>query len=78
MSPVFNSGDRVLIYCWGVIREGDNVVFSKNGMTMIKRAVKKEGKKLILRGANISNSTDSEDFGAVCSRDIKGKVIAKY
>lgn len=78
MEPFFKNGDRILVFRWSTVRAGDRVVFSKNGMTMVKCAVKKEGERWIMRGENFSKSTDSEDFGAVDQSEIIGKVLVKY
>jgi signal peptidase I len=78
MAPIFQPGDRVLVWRWGTVRQGDTVVFSKNGMTMVKRAVQKVGDRWIMRGDNFSESTDSLDFGEVEESAIEGKVISSY
>ena len=78
MSPAYKDGDIVLIYRWGKIRAGDVVVFRKEGMTMIKRAISKTNDGWNVRGDNISNSTDSLEFGTVPFGRIEGSVIARY
>lgn len=78
MFPNYKSGDCVIVFTWTTIKPGDIVVFQKNGMMMIKRASKKEGNRWIMRGDNLSDSTDSLDFGDVLESQIFGKVIAKY
>lgn len=78
MAPTFQPGDRVLVWRWGTVRQGDTVVFSKNGMTMVKRAVQKNGDRWIMRGDNFSESTDSLDFGEVTESEVVGKVISSY
>lgn len=78
MVPTFQPGDRVLVWRWGTVRQGDTVVFSKNGMTMAKRAVQKNGDRWIMRGDNFSESTDSLDFGDVREDEMIGKVITAY
>ena len=78
MIPIFQPGDRVLVWRWGAVRQGDTVVFSKNGMTMVKRAVAKNNDRWIMRGDNFSQSTDGLDFGEVEESAIEGKVIASY
>lgn len=78
MLPSFRSGNRVLVWRYGTVRKGDVVVFSKGGLTMVKRAVEWNGDRWVVRGDNISASTDSLDFGGVEERSIIGKVIARY
>lgn len=78
MLPAFQSGNRVLVFRWGMIQKGDTVVFSKNGLKMIKRAAERIGDRWIMRGDNFSQSTDSLDFGEVREDDIVGKVIGVY
>lgn len=78
MVPTFQSGNRILVWRWGAVRQGDTVVFSKNGMTMVKRAVQKNGDRWIMRGDNFSESTDSLDFGEVAESEVVGKVIGSY
>lgn len=78
MIPTYQAGDRVLVYRWGSIRPGDTVVFCKNGMTLVKRAVKITDDRWVVRGDNPLHSTDSEDFGDVVRDQIIGKVVTKY
>jgi signal peptidase I len=78
MTPTFQPGNRVLIWRWGTVRQGDTVVFSKNGITMVKRAVQKNGDRWIMRGDNFSESTDSLDFGEVREDEMIGKVVTAY
>lgn len=78
MLPAFQTGDRILVLRWGSIRAGDTIVFSKNGMTMVKRAVSKNGDRWHVHGDNFSESTDSLDFGDIAKQEIVGKVVAKY
>lgn len=78
MLPTYQPGDRVLVFRWGAVQAGDTVVFCKNGMTMVKRAVAKEGDRWIMKGDNWRQSSDSEDFGAVADDEIVGKVVAAY
>lgn len=77
MFPAFQPGDRILVWRWGAVRQGDTVVFSKNGMTMVKRAVQKNGNRWIMRGDNFSESTDSLDFGEIHENEIIGKVVMR-
>ena len=78
MLPAFKNGDRVLVWRWGSVREGDTVVFCKAGMTMVKRVAKKNGDRLHLRGDNVSASTDSLDFGEVGVKEVVGRVVIRY
>ena len=78
MIPNFQSGDRVLVWRWGSVRPGDVVVFCKNGIKMVKRAVSRKGDRWVMRGDNVNASTDSLDFGEVESDKIIGKVVATY
>lgn len=78
MHPTFQSGDRVFVWRWGNIRAGDVVVFSRGGMTMVKRAAKKNGDRWTMRGDNLSASSDSLDFGDVSEKDVIGKIVATY
>lgn len=78
MLPSFQPGSRVLVFRWGMIKKGDTVVFSKNGLKMIKRAAEKVGDRWIMRGDNFTESTDSLDFGEVREEDIAGKVVGVY
>lgn len=78
MVPAFQPGERVLVWRWGTVRQGDTVVFSKNGMTLVKRAVEKNGDRWLMRGDNWTQSTDSLDFGEINNTEIGGKVIGKY
>ncbi len=84
MLPMFQPGDRVLIWRWGSIREGDIIVFKKDGMTLMKEAVRKEHfetsreNKWFCRAENPSEGLDSLDFGLVPEKSIVGKVITKY
>lgn len=78
MLPLYQPGDRVLVFRCGTVKEGNTVVFYKNGMIMVKRAVKKQGERWLMRGENFSQSTDSEDFGTVEENSFIGKVLMKY
>lgn len=78
MLPTFQHGDRVLVWRYGAIRPGDIVVFCKNGMKMVKRAVTKAGDRWVMRGDNENVSTDSRDFGAVEEKSIVGRVVMSY
>ncbi|MBI2639156.1 S26 family signal peptidase [Candidatus Peregrinibacteria bacterium] len=78
MIPAYQPGDRVLVFRWGTVKSGDTVIFCKNGMTMVKRAVAKEGDRWIMKGDNWKRSCDSEDFGGVADEEIIGKVVATY
>lgn len=78
MLPTFQPGDRVLVWRWGTVRQGDTVIFSKNGMTMVKRAVSKNGDRWIMKGDNWRESSDSGDFGEIKEEEMVGKVILKY
>lgn len=78
MLPRFQPGQRVLIFRWGTPRIGDTIVFAKNGLTMVKCAVAKEGDRWVVGGENYSESEDSGSFGAVDNNAIVGKVIATY
>lgn len=78
MLPTFQPGDRVLVWRWGTVRQGDTVIFSKNGMTMVKRAVSKNGDRWVMKGDNRKESSDSEDFGEIKEEDVVGKVVLKY
>lgn len=78
MAPALNSGDRVLVFCRGVVKEGDTVVFYKNGMIMVKRIIVRESGRWVVAGNNFNASTDSADFGAIEPHRIIGKVIARY
>ena len=78
MIPTYQPGDRVLVFRWGTVKPGDTVIFCKNGLTMVKRAAKKEGDRWIMKGDYWNRSSDSEDFGSVADSEIIGKVIAAY
>ncbi len=78
MLPTFQSGDRVLVFRWGTVRDGDTIVFSKNGMTMVKRVASRNGERIFVRGDNFSESEDSLDFGDVVESSVIGKVVATY
>lgn len=78
MAPTFQPGERVLVWRWGTVRHGDTVVFSKNGMTLVKRAVEKNGDRWMMKGDNWRESSDSEDFGEIRGEEIEGKVVMKY
>lgn len=78
MLPSFAPGDRVLLLKWGTVHQGDCVIFYKNGLKMLKRAVHKKGSRWTMRGENFSASTDSADFGDVEEASIIGKVLLKY
>lgn len=78
MLPTYQPGDRVLVFRWGTVQPGDTVIFCKNGLTMVKRAAKKEGDRWIMKGENWKQSRDSEDFGGVSEDAILGKVIMQY
>ena len=78
MSPQFESGDRVVVFCWVKIQPGNVIVFAKNGLRMIKRAIQKNAERWTVRGDNYSASTDSLDFGYVSEEEIIGRVVRKY
>lgn len=79
MLPTYQPGDRVLVWRWGNIREGDIVVFCRNGMTLVKRATRKVSPdRWIMRGDNWRESTDSIDFGEVPNQSIIGKIVSTY
>lgn len=78
MIPRFKEGDKILVYTWGKIRSGDTVVFLQGGLRQIKRATQKTKTGWIVRGDNFSESTDSDDYGAVPHSQIIGKVLCKY
>ena len=78
MIPALQPGNSVLVWRWGSVRAGDIVVFSKNGMTMVKRTVQKNADRLTVRGDNWQKSTDSADFGDVDMAAVVGKVVARY
>lgn len=78
MIPIFKPGDRVLVWRWGRIRERDFIVFQKNGMKMMKQAVRKEKNAWEVRSKNSLEGSGSADFGAISASQIIGKVIWKY
>lgn len=75
MEPSLHNDDRVVTWNWGRLKKNDVVVFLKGGLTMVKRLAERDGKKWLVRGENLTESTDSLDFGGVEERDIVGKVI---
>ncbi len=78
MQPTLVKGNKILVYKWGKIREGDIVVCSISSRKYIKRVVKIERKDYFLQGDNTKFSTDSRDFGPVKRKNIVGKMILKY
>lgn len=79
MVPTFVPGERITaVRRWRRVRVGDVVVVHDprgEGRLILKRCVALAGRKLDLRGDNVSASTDSRDFGLVASREVKWIVI---
>lgn len=78
MQPLYLRGQRVLVCRWGRIRSGDVVVFNRDGLPMLKRAIEKCEDGWMVRGDNRAQSTDSADFGPVKEKEIIGRVCFKY
>lgn len=79
MLPTFKPNDRVLLFRWAKIRPGDVVVFYREGMKLIKRAIEKtSSSRWMVKGDNIAATIDSADFGEVSGAEILGKVIISY
>lgn len=79
MEPAIKNEQHVLIskipYFFSEPRIKEIVAFKKNQKILIKRIVKKTGKKYFLAGDNLKDSLDSRNFGFVSKNDILGKVI---
>lgn len=78
MWPSLVKGDKILVYKWAEIKEGDIVVCSLPSREFVKRVIKIDGKNYFLEGDNKKFSTDSRDFGPVKRKNIVGKMILKY
>ena len=78
MEPSYVEGDHVLVFRWGKINSGDAIVFYKDGLKMLKRAIKSERGGWLVEGDNKPKSASSEDFGIVKNGNIIGCAVYKY
>jgi len=79
MLPAFQPGDRVFVFRWGKIRPGDVIVFYREGIKLIKRAISKTNSgRWSVKGDNHFASSDSADFGEISEAEIVGKVLCTY
>lgn len=76
MLPTLNPGQSVLVWNWFLkIKEGDMVVFQKEGKLIIKRVKSIGNGKLKVAG---DNTGDSKDFGLLKRSEIIGKAILAF
>lgn len=81
MAPMLNSGDRVLVDPKQAIATGDIVLANhpyKQNVRMIKRVTSIDSDaSYFLTGDNPAESTDSQTFGKIPSKDVLGKVVCR-
>lgn len=73
MRPTYAPQDRVVVYTWGRVKQGDVVVCKKNGRTMIKRVLKKENDGYLVGGDNLNQSLEPCEV-----LEVVGRVVLKY
>lgn len=79
MLPTLQPESRVLLFCWGKISPGDIIVFYREGINMIKRAISKTASgRWIVRGDNCLLSAESGGFGEISEAEILGKLLCTY
>ena len=81
MSPVLNTGDKVIVDPQAAIAVGDVVLAQhpyKQATRIVKRVTEISASGgYSLAGDNRNESTDSRTFGKITTTDIIGKVVAK-
>lgn len=78
MLPTLKPGQFLISWNWFYKPiQGDLVVVKKNRL-MVKRIQDIKKQKVFVVGDNLTDSTDSRQFGWVEKRQIVGKVIFKY
>ncbi|HEV3328461.1 MAG TPA: S26 family signal peptidase [Acidimicrobiales bacterium] len=82
MSPTFRHGDRLLLVRrLRRLRVGDLVAFDDprgTGRRLVKRVQAVQGDRVDVVGDNPTSSTDSRDFGPVCSNAVRHLVARRY
>jgi len=78
MEPTLKEGSRLLVFSWAPKRRGDILVFRKEGLIMVKRAVTYESNRWQVRADNLKEGDDSLVFGGVPDADVVGRVIAHW
>ena len=77
MEPAIHEGDIIFVVGKYLARPniGSVVLFKKNSRLMVKRIKKVKMNELEVEGDNISQSTDSRNFGPIQKNEIIGKVV---
>lgn len=85
MEPAIKEGERVLVFGWAYIfsppQRDEIIVVSdprEKNRKILKRVERAAKDSIWVRGDNISQSTDSRNFGPIKRCDVLGKVILKY
>ncbi len=76
MVPTLRPGQIVLAYASPKkVKPGSVIILEHQGLEKIKRVEKLEAGKLFVVGDNLSQSTDSRQFGWLDARQIRGRII---
>ena len=81
MRPALLPGDRLLVWRWGRLRDGDMLALRdpRTGQLIVKRLHSRSaGGALSVAGDNSDHSTDSRHFGPIGHRSVVGRVVYRY
>ena len=78
MSPNLKPGQIVVGWNHGEPRVGEIIIFQHDGLEKVKRIDQIENGKFFVLGDNLTESTDSRQFGLIDHSQILGRIVWPY